>query len=120
MLGEVRVSQFFVPGQVLAAVRPDDSLETILSQLDDSQHPVLPVVDEQNRLLGVVDLEEVHLAAQASYVQTLVLAEDLMRTDVTPLALEDKLDRARESYSSSTTCCRCRSSTICGIGLFWG
>ena len=98
VLGEVRVGQFFVPGQVLAALRPDDSLETILSRLDDSQHPVLPVVDEQNRLLGVVDLEEVHLAAQASHVQTLVVAEDLMRTDVTPLAPEDRLDRALELF----------------------
>ena len=97
-LGEVRVSQFFTPGQVLAAVRPHDSLETILSQLDDSQYLVLPVVDGQNRLLGVVDLEEVHLATQSSHVRTLVVAEDLMRTDVTPLTPEDKLDRALELF----------------------
>ncbi len=98
VLGEVRVGQFFLPGQVFATLRPDDSLETILARLDDSQHPVLPVVDQRNHLLGVVDLEEVHLAAQASCVQTLVVAEDLMRTDVTPLALEDRLDRALELF----------------------
>ena len=98
VLSEVRVGQFFVPGQPLAAIRASDSLETILAQLDGSGHPVLPVVDQQNRLLGAVDLEEVHLAAQASYVQTLVVAEDLMRTDVTPLTLDDKLDRALELF----------------------
>ena len=98
VLGEVRVGQFFIPGQVLTALRPDDSMETILARLDDSQHPVLPVVDQRNRLLGVVDLEEVHLAAQASHAQTLVVAEDLMRTDVTPLAPEDRLDRALELF----------------------
>ena len=98
VLGEVRVSQFFIPGQALAALRADDSIETILARLDDSQHPVLPVVDQQNHLLGVVDLEEVHLAAQASHIQTLVMAEDLMRADVTPLTPEDRLDRALELF----------------------
>jgi len=97
-LGEVSVGQFFVPGQTVVALRPNDSMETTLARLDDSQHPVLPVVDRQNRLLGVVALEEVHLAAHASLVETLVLVEDLMQTDVTPLTPGDKLDRAMELF----------------------
>ncbi len=97
-LGDVHVGQFFVPATVLIAVRPSDSVETVLTRLDNSQHPVLPVVDPQNRLLGVVDLEEVHLAAQASFVQKLVVAEDLMNTDVTPLTPDDALDRAMELF----------------------
>jgi chloride channel protein, CIC family len=98
VLGDVRVSQFFRPGQPFAALRPDDSLETVLERLDDSIHSVLPVVDRQNRLLGVVDLEEAHLAAQASHLQVLVVAEDLMCTDVRPLVPQDTLDRALELF----------------------
>jgi len=98
VLGEVRVGQFFVSGQELVALHPNDSLETILARLDDSPQPVLPVVDQRTRLLGVVTLEEVHLAAQATHVQTLVVAEDLMWSDVAPLTPEDRLDHAMELF----------------------
>jgi chloride channel protein, CIC family len=97
-LGEIRVSQFFTLGQSLAALHPNDSLETVLKLFDDSIHPVLPVIDEQGHLQGVVDLEEAHLAAQAANIQSLVVAEDLMRTEVRPLLPEDTLDRALELF----------------------
>ena len=62
------------------------------------RHPqsVLPVADGDNRLLGVVSLEEVYLASQAPSLQSLVLAEDLMRANVHPLTPNDTLDRALE------------------------
>lgn len=61
-------------------------------------YSVLPVVDADNRLLGVVNLEEVHLASQSHYLHPLVLAEDLMRSDVQPLTPDDTLDRALELF----------------------
>ena len=42
-------------------------------------YSVLPVVDADQRLLGVVNLEEVHVAAQSESLKPFVLAEDLMR-----------------------------------------
>ena len=60
--------------------------------------PVLPVVDGDSRLLGVVDLEEVHLASQEPTLQSLVLAADLMRSDIRPLTADDTLDRALELF----------------------
>ena len=97
MLGEVRVSQFFTPGQVLAAVRPHDSLETILSQLDDSQYLVLPVVDGQNRLLGVVDLEEVHLVTSL-----LMSGPWLSRKKSLTCDRRHAIDAGRESWTSAS------------------
>ena len=70
----------------------------VIDRLGGAQHSVLPVVDSDNRLLGVVNLEEVYLASQAPSLQPLVLAEDLMRTEVQPLTPEDTLDRALELF----------------------
>jgi CIC family chloride channel protein len=98
VLGEVPVSGFFESGRSLFSLHADDSLETVLERLDESAHSVLSVVDRQNRLFGVVDLEDVHVAAQASHLQSLVVAEDIMRTDILPLVPEDTLDRALELF----------------------
>jgi CBS domain-containing protein len=56
------------------------------------------VVDGENRLLGVVDLEESHLASRSPSLTPLVLAEDLMRTGIRPLTPDDTLDRALELF----------------------
>jgi CBS domain-containing protein len=58
----------------------------------------LPVVDRENRLLGVLSLEEAHLAAQSPHSRSMILAADLMRTDVDSLQLNDRVDRALELF----------------------
>ncbi len=58
----------------------------------------LPVTDANGRFLGVVSLEEAHLASQSPNLSPLVVAADLMRNDVTPLQLDDRLDRAQELF----------------------
>jgi CBS domain-containing protein len=62
---------------------------------------VLPVVDADNRLLGIVNLEEVHLAMQSPHLQPWVLAVDLMRGKVSPLTPDDRLDRALELFAEN-------------------
>jgi CBS domain-containing protein len=70
----------------------------VIEQLSGSAYPVLPVVDADQRLVGVVILEEVHLASRSPNVQPWVLAADLMRSTVQPLQPEDRLDRAQELF----------------------
>ena len=98
VLGQVYVSQFLVREQVFPIARPSDSLSVILDRLDDSLYTVLPVVNEENQLLGVVDLEEAHQAAHARDLGPLVVAEDMMRSDIRPLTPDDTLDRALELF----------------------
>ena len=98
VLAGVRVSQFLSPEQSVTVLRPVDSLATVIERLSEAPYPVLPVVDEGNRLLGVVDVEEVYLASQAPSLTTFVLAADLMRSDVRPLTPDDTLDRAQELF----------------------
>lgn len=66
--------------------------------MTDSTYTVLPVVNENFELQGVVNLEEVHLASQTNELRSIVLAADLMRTEESPLSADDGLDRALELF----------------------
>jgi CIC family chloride channel protein len=75
-----------------------DRLAEVLRQFDTAAWGVLPVVDDHHRLLGVVNLEEVYLASQSPPLAQMVLAADLMRSEVTPLVADDSLERASELF----------------------
>ncbi len=98
ILESVFVREFLDDEQVFPVIRPGDSLADVLDRLDESRYTVLPVVDPQHGLLGVIDLEEAHLAAHAGDLAPLLVAEDLMRSDVQPLTPDDTLDRALELF----------------------
>lgn len=98
VLTGVRVSEFLSPQQNTAVLHPGDSLDTLIEQLSDTPYATLPVVDEQSRLLGVVSLEEAHLALHEPSLKSLVLTEDLMRTGIHPLTPSDTLDHALELF----------------------
>ena len=98
ILAEVRVSEFLSPKQALVTLHPNDTLATVIDRLSNAQFPVLAVVDAENRLLGVVNLEEVHIAAQQPSLKPLILVEDLMRSDIRPLTPDDTLDQAQELF----------------------
>lgn len=92
------VRQFLTPHKEVPVLRPGDSLNVVLQRLDLTGYTVLPVVDDGRRLLGVVNLEEVHLAARSQHAQIMFLAADLMRDDILPLQPDLGLDRALELF----------------------
>ncbi len=96
-LAGVTVSRFLIvePNHWL---RPGDSLSEVLNQFDEATLPVMPVVDDNQRLVGVVDLEEVYLASHTPALRPLVIAADLMRTQVTPVVREESLERVYELF----------------------
>ena len=97
VLAGVSIGQF-APQKDFPKVQLGDSLGAVVERLTHSGFPVLPVVDAESRLLGIVDLEEISLALQLSDMGRWILAADLMRTDVSPLAQSDELDRAMELF----------------------
>jgi chloride channel protein, CIC family len=98
ILAEVRVMEFLSPKAPLVVLHSNDSLPTVLDRLSSVPYPVLPVVDGEQGLLGVVNLEEVHHASLEPGLKPLILAEDLMRGDIRPLTPGDTLDRALELF----------------------
>jgi CIC family chloride channel protein len=98
VLAQVRVMEFLSPKEPIVVLHSDDSLPTVLDRLSSVPYPVLPVVNGDSELLGVVNLEEVHQASQEPSLKPLILAEDLMRSDIRPLTPDDTLDRALELF----------------------
>ncbi len=97
VLTGLQVSQFVFPHQV-PVVHPEDQLDRVLNVMTSASCNALPVTDPDGRLLGVLSLEEVHLAAQSPHSRSMILAADLMRTDIDALHLEDRVDRALELF----------------------
>ena len=79
-------------------LHPEDRLDQVLGSLTTTSCNSLPVVDRNGHLVGVLSLEEAHLAAQSPHARSMILAADLMRTDVDPLKLHDRVDRALELF----------------------
>ncbi|MGH7139742.1 MAG: CBS domain-containing protein [Pirellulales bacterium] len=98
VLADLRVGQFVTTPQEFPRLNLGDSLPDILKRFSRSPYHGLPVTDGEGHLLGVVTLEDIHLASQSPHIGPLVLAADLMRSDITPLRAGDRLDRALEMF----------------------
>jgi len=101
ILSGLTVEQFITPGRPLIVVRPDDSLEYVLTQFGESGRSVLPVVADENAYLGVIRLEEAYLALQMPELNPVALAADLARDDVIPLQPADSIDWAMEQFAAN-------------------
>jgi CIC family chloride channel protein len=98
VLAGLFVRQFVTPHQDVPALRPGDRLAEVIDRLSSTSLQALPVIDGQGRLLGMVSLEEVHLASRSPHLMPWIVAADLMHAEVMPLHLEDRLDRAVELF----------------------
>lgn len=95
VLADLEVGQFLMR-QDVAPLRLGERLPEIIERLSETDVHVLPVVNERGGYLGMVSLEDVHLAS--SLPGSLIVAADLMRSDVPPLKPTDHLDRALELF----------------------
>jgi CIC family chloride channel protein len=101
VLAGLQVKEFLTEQQEVPTLRPGDRLPEVIERLSKSAYHGLPVTNEEGTYLGMVSLEEVHLASRLSSVGPLILASDLMRGDVSPLRPDDRLDRALELFVES-------------------
>jgi CIC family chloride channel protein len=98
VLAGIGVSRFLTPNWSGPVLQPGEPLANVAEQFQDPAMPVLPVVDDAGRLLGVISPEEVSVALQSSAVGSLLVAADMARGGVTPLKPDDDLDRALELF----------------------
>jgi CIC family chloride channel protein len=99
VLDGLKVSPYIRSGSQTISVRQNDPFATVLDRFSkDDDLSLLPVVDDEGRLLGIVSLEEVNVALQTPAARPLLLAADLMRTRVTPLVPSQDLRQALELF----------------------
>jgi CIC family chloride channel protein len=100
VLAGLSVRQFLKAAQEVPVLHPGDRLTGVIARLSGTPYVALPVTNADSRLLGVVSLEEVHLAAQSPNLGPLLVAADLMRR-ATPLRADERLDRAMELFAEN-------------------
>jgi CIC family chloride channel protein len=98
VLTGLHVSQFLTPQERVPVLHAGDTLETVMERLGSTLYAALPVADEEGRFIGMVGLDQVHLASRLPHLHPLVRAADLMRADVIPLHSGDRLDYALELF----------------------
>jgi CIC family chloride channel protein len=98
VLKGIRVSQFLQMDGPLPSLHPNDTINTVIDRMAASPFSVIPVIDNDKRLLGVVNLEEVHRASASPDLRNWLMAVDLMRPMDHPLLPSDRLDEALEAF----------------------
>lgn len=101
ILSGLHVRQFLKPGSGIPVLQPMDPLAVVVARFDRYPYSVLPVVGEDNTLLGIVGLDELNQALQASTAGPLLVAADFMRTDVQPLHADDQLDVGMQLFATN-------------------
>jgi CIC family chloride channel protein len=100
VLGNLRVRELMLV-HAPPLLHPEDRLSKIIDSFGDDFLLALPVVDPNERLLGVVSVSDVYLALRSPDAADLLLAADLMRSDVAPVQADERLDRALELFVES-------------------
>jgi chloride channel protein, CIC family len=98
VLDGLKVSPYILTGSQTMSLRQDEKFDRVLDRFSKDDVPMLPIVDNDGRLLGIVSLEEVNVALQTPAARPLLLAADLMRTRVTPLLPGQDLRQALELF----------------------
>jgi CIC family chloride channel protein len=96
-----KVIQVLSQATPVEALHPDDPLERVIERFDATRQVVLPVIDAEKRLLGVIHLHELYWTANRRESLPWLLAVDLMRSSVKPLRPDDPLERAVELFAEN-------------------
>jgi chloride channel protein, CIC family len=101
VLAGLRAGAFLTPLTESPPLAPGDPLSRVLERLSSTGLQALPVCDSAGELVGVVSLEEAIVASRTPDLHHLIVAADLMRSDVVPLRPEDPIEHAMELFAES-------------------
>jgi CIC family chloride channel protein len=101
VLSGLRAGALLTPIAETPVLRPGDPLARVIERMGDTTFQALPVCDAEGLLLGVVTLEEAIVASRSPDLRPLVVAADLMRSDVVPLQRDDPVEHAMELFVES-------------------
>lgn len=98
VLSGLFVRQFLKPGAGIPVLQPTSPLSVIVARFDRCPYSVLPVVGDDNALLGIIGLDELNQVLTSSDSGPNLVAADFMRTDVQPLRADDQLDAGMQLF----------------------
>jgi CIC family chloride channel protein len=88
-----------LPLKPAVVARPGDPLSDILRRMQESTTQNLVVLDDRERYLGLLTAAEIRTVLLAPEAASILLAGEVMRTDIPPLRLTDTLEAAWELFA---------------------
>jgi CIC family chloride channel protein len=94
-----KVAQVLSLTSSVEPLRSNESLQAVIERFNTSPELILPVVSDEGRLEGVVNLHELYWSANRRDALPWLLAADLMHDGVKPLTPDESLERAIELFA---------------------
>jgi CIC family chloride channel protein len=82
-------------------VKPDDTLENLISVISKSKRNIFPVVDENNILEGVVNLDDVRKIMFSRELYDSTIVKDIMVIPTIYIDLKESIETVMESFRKS-------------------
>lgn len=98
VIAGLKVGEFLAAGPESRPLAPGDSLAQALDRLSGAGNPGLPVAGADGRYLGMLSLEEIHVASRLPSLGGLLVVADLVNEGLPVLRCDDPLDRALELF----------------------
>jgi CIC family chloride channel protein len=86
--------------QPFTSLRPDATLESIMPLVPTTTQAVFPVTDDDGRLVGLIDFDDVRRFLYRADMGRVIIAEDMMNASVEPLREETDLSAVMGQFAS--------------------
>jgi CIC family chloride channel protein len=99
VLARIHVRDVYQEGNVACLVPQETPLSQIRRLVTRADTSYYPVVDEENRLVGVFSLRDVRSVLQSTGAETLIVAADIATTPVLTVTPDDDLHTALRRFT---------------------
>lgn len=100
MLEGIKVEEVYQKDPEMLLIRESTSMDGIVHMLADSHQHYFPVVDEQNRMVGIFSADDVRSYLYDEAIWQLAVARDIMVTNIVSVTPNDDLNTALTRFTS--------------------
>ncbi|QDT51719.1 H(+)/Cl(-) exchange transporter ClcA [Symmachiella dynata] len=100
VLEGIHVSDVFVPGRPVTCVPESMTLDQIVHLLAETHESYFPVVNEQDRVVGIFSARDVRTYLYDETIWNLAIAEDIMTTKIVSVKPNDDLNTALQRFTA--------------------
>ena len=100
VLEGIHVSDVFVPGRPVTCVPESMTLDQIVHLLAETHESYFPVVNKQDRVVGIFSARDVRTYLYDETIWNLAIAEDIMTTKIVSVNPNDDLNTALQRFTA--------------------
>ncbi len=100
VLEGIKVKDVFVPGRKVTLVPESMTLDEIVHLLAETHESYFPVVDRDNKVVGIFSARDVRTYLYDETIWHLAIAEDIMVSDIVSVTPDDDLNTALQRFTA--------------------